>query len=99
MFVVRGRPPGLAAGISRSIMAHSSSVKSLVYRFRLIPPVYRLYQTFQMASKAAVYFYLVESWSGTPMNLQPHEHTEIQWFSLSQALQLKLADPIYPQLF
>jgi len=50
-------------------------------------------------SKATVYFYLVESWSGTPMNLQPHEHTEIQWFSLSQTVQLKLADPIYPQLF
>ena len=50
-------------------------------------------------SEVSIHFYLVNSWSGIPTNLQPHEHTEIQWLSLSQAIQLDLADPIYPQLF
>lgn len=50
-------------------------------------------------SEVSIHFYLVTSWSGIPTNLQLHEHTEIQWLSLSQAIQLDLADPIYPQLF
>lgn len=51
MLVVRGRPPGFAGGMSGSSMAHSASVKSLVYRFRFIPPGYPLHQVFQMASQ------------------------------------------------
>jgi len=46
-----------------------------------------------------VYFYCVTSWSGTPVNLQPHEHTRIQWFSYTDAIQLDLAHPSYPRLF
>src|SRR6266849_426470 len=54
MLVVRGRPPGFAGGMSGSSMAHAASVKSLVYRFRFIPPVYPPHQAFQMASKFEV---------------------------------------------
>ena len=43
--------------------------------------------------------YLVLAWSGTPVNQQPDEHTMIEWFSLAQAVELKLAHPAYPQLF
>ncbi|HXQ35332.1 MAG TPA: NUDIX domain-containing protein [Anaerolineales bacterium] len=46
-----------------------------------------------------VYFYCVTSWSGTPVNLQPHEHTTIEWFSYAEAKQLDLAHPSYPRLF
>jgi 8-oxo-dGTP diphosphatase len=46
-----------------------------------------------------VYFYCVPSWLGTPVNLQPHEHTTIQWFSYAEAIQLDLAHPSYPRLF
>jgi mutator protein MutT len=45
------------------------------------------------------HLYRVTAWSGIPANLQPQEHDSIQWFSLDGALQLNLADPIYPQLF
>jgi mutator protein MutT len=43
--------------------------------------------------------YLVRAWSGTPVNQQPDEHTKIEWFSLAQTVELKLAHPAYPQLF
>ena len=46
-----------------------------------------------------VYFYCVTSWLGTPVNLQPHEHTTIQWFSYAEAIKLDLAHPSYPRLF
>ena len=43
--------------------------------------------------------YLVTRWNGSPKNMQPHEHTEIRWFSFEQALSLDLALPDYPDLF
>ena len=51
------------------------------------------------ADKLTLHLYLVTAWSGTPANLQPHEHDSIQWFSLDQAVQLNLAHPAYAQLF
>ena len=51
------------------------------------------------AYELIVYFYCVTSWSGAPVNLQPHEHTTIQWFSYADAIQLDLAHPSYPRLF
>ena len=52
-------------------------------------PSYQLY----------LHLYLVTAWSGVPVNRQRHEHADIQWFSLSQAVELDLAHPTYPQLF
>src|SRR5215211_1512993 len=46
-----------------------------------------------------VRLYCVTAWSGTPVNMQPHEHSAIQWFSYAQAVQLDLAHPSYPRLF
>jgi 8-oxo-dGTP diphosphatase len=46
-----------------------------------------------------LHLYLVTAWCGTPVNLQPHEHDSIGWFSLEQAVQLNLAHPSYLQLF
>ena len=46
-----------------------------------------------------VHLYLVTEWIGTPFNRQPHEHSAIGWFTLAEAAQLSLADPIYPTLF
>jgi|SRR5215211_8468312 len=45
------------------------------------------------------HLFLVSAWTGTPVNRQPEEHSEIGWFSLAQAIQLQLADPAYPELF
>jgi 8-oxo-dGTP diphosphatase len=49
--------------------------------------------------KMTVHLYLVTAWKGTPYNRQPEEHSVMHWFSLAQAIQLPLADPIYPALF
>jgi 8-oxo-dGTP diphosphatase len=46
-----------------------------------------------------VHLYLVTAWKGTPFNRQPEEHSVIHWFSLTEATQLRLADPIYLSLF
>ena len=46
-----------------------------------------------------VHLYRVIEWTGIPLNRQPEEHSEIGWFSLKEAAQLPLADPIYPTLF
>ena len=43
--------------------------------------------------------YLVTAWNGVPHNRQPQEHSELQWFSLEDALGLDVAHPHYPELF
>lgn len=45
------------------------------------------------------YLYVVTSWTGTPRNLQPHEHTEIRWFPLTETACLDLAHPTYLDVF
>ena len=45
------------------------------------------------------HLYLVTAWRGIPANRQPEEHSAIGWFSLAEARELPLADPIYPTLF
>jgi 8-oxo-dGTP diphosphatase len=51
------------------------------------------------SDQMTVHLFLVTSWKGTPFNRQPEEHSVIHWFSLAEAAQLRLADPIYPSLF
>jgi mutator protein MutT len=46
-----------------------------------------------------VHIYLVTDWTGTPINIQPEEHSTIGWFSVEEAVRLDLADAIYPTLF
>jgi hypothetical protein len=46
-----------------------------------------------------VHLYLVTAWSGTPENLQLEEHSTIGWFSLGEAVLLKLAHPAYLDIF
>ncbi|HSJ90058.1 MAG TPA: NUDIX domain-containing protein [Anaerolineales bacterium] len=46
-----------------------------------------------------VHLFLVTDWDGTPENRQLEEHSAIGWFSLEEAVQLRLAHPSYPVLF
>jgi 8-oxo-dGTP diphosphatase len=46
-----------------------------------------------------VHLYLVTAWAGTPVNMQPEEHSTIGWFSVEEAGELPLADASYPVLF
>ncbi len=45
------------------------------------------------------HLYVVTAWTGTPRNLQPHEHAEIRWFALPEAAHLDLAHPYYLDVF
>ncbi|MBB5788336.1 NUDIX hydrolase [Jiangella mangrovi] len=38
------------------------------------------------------------SWTGTPSNCAPEEHDDVRWFGLTEALELTLPDPRYPEL-
>jgi 8-oxo-dGTP diphosphatase len=46
-----------------------------------------------------VHIYRVTDWTGMPANMQPEEHSTIGWFTLEEAVQLPLADAMYPELF
>ena len=43
--------------------------------------------------------YVVTEWTGSPENLAPHEHSEIGWIDINDAVSLNLAHPDYPALF
>jgi mutator protein MutT len=45
-----------------------------------------------------VHCYFVTEWTGTPSNLQEHEHSEIAWIRLTEVDKLDLASPKMPAL-
>ncbi|MFX1534750.1 MAG: NUDIX hydrolase [Promethearchaeota archaeon] len=45
------------------------------------------------------HIYLVTDWIGSPRNLSPNEHSELDWFDIDEASQLDLAHPRYLELF
>ena len=51
------------------------------------------------SDQLTLHLYLVTAWTGTPVNRQLDEHSEIGWFSLAQATQIPLAHRTYPKLF
>ena len=55
--------------------------------------------TDQDPDQMIVHLYRVTAWTGSPLNRQAEEHSTIGWFSMQQAAELPLADPMYPTLF
>ena len=53
----------------------------------------------ESSDQLTFHLYLVTAWRGIPANRQPEEHSAIGWFTLAEASDLQLADPIYPTLF
>ena len=75
-------------------------VRELQEELGITPTQWTYLQTLREPSAdLTVYLYLVTEWSGTPVNRQRDEHSAIGWFSLTEACELHLADPIYPTLF
>ena len=79
-------------------------VRELQEELGITPLQWQYLETLELTADGSsdlwmVYLYLVTGWEGTPTNRQIEEHSTIGWFSLSQALDLNLADPIYPALF
>lgn len=44
------------------------------------------------------HFYLVTAFDGKPQNLQPDEHTFIEWFGFKEAIDLPFAHPLYAEM-
>jgi mutator protein MutT len=83
---------------------HETLVRELEEELGIIPTEWVFLETLHASFDApsetlTVHLYLVTAWIGTPVNLQPEEHSAIGWFSLAEATQLHLADPTYPNLF
>jgi 8-oxo-dGTP diphosphatase len=79
---------------------HETLTRELEEELGIRPTEWKYLETLQVPSESlTVHLYLVTVWTGTPINRQLEEHSAISWFSLDQAIQLKLADPIYPSLF
>ncbi len=43
--------------------------------------------------------YRVSEWAGKPWNRATDEHSEIAWFTVPEATELKLGHPGYPEVF
>ena len=79
-------------------------VRELQEELDMTPTQWTFLETIKTALPAPddeliAHLYLVREWTGTPVNRQPEEHSEIRWLSLREAVRLPLADPIYPELF
>ncbi|HEU0296633.1 MAG TPA: NUDIX domain-containing protein [Anaerolineales bacterium] len=75
-------------------------VRELEEEIGITPTAWTFLETLHEASiPLTAHLYLVTAWTGTLTNRQPEEHSDIGWFTLPEARQLHLADPIYPALF
>ena len=79
-------------------------VRELQEELGITPTQWTFLETLNLAladpsDQITVDLYLVTAWKGTPFNRQPEEHSVIHWFSLTEAAQLRLADPTYLTLF
>jgi mutator protein MutT len=87
---------------------HETLVRELQEELDVTPTAWTYLETIQLAAASLpreepdqliLHLYLVTEWEGTPVNRQLNEHSTIGWFSLAEAIQLRLADPSYPMLF
>ena len=83
---------------------HAALVRELREELAIQPTVWTYLETVaepfpERYGSGEYHLYRVTGWLGTPTNLQPHEHAEIRWFSLAEALDVELAHPVYRQLF
>lgn len=44
------------------------------------------------------HFYLVTAYDGVPQNLQPEEHSFVEWFEFEKAMNLPFAHPLYAEM-
>lgn len=87
---------------------HQTLVRELKEELGVTPTQWKYLETLTLSYSGTVdepaeewttHLFLVTAWTGTPTNRQTDEHSAIGWFSLEEATQLELADPIYPTLF
>ena len=78
-------------------------VRELQEELGVTPKAWTFIETFSHPlpddGELIAHLYLVTAWDGMLMNRQLEEHSVVRWFSLSEAVQLPLADPSYPEIF
>jgi 8-oxo-dGTP diphosphatase len=82
---------------------HETLIRELQEELGITPTLWKYLEKISFPKDASdqvtMYLYLVTAWTGTPTNRQLEEHSTIDWFSLEQAVQLRLAHPDYPVIF
>ena len=75
----------------------NAMVRELAEEIGVVPVSYSEYKETPARSLNSeglpVHCYFVTDWTGTPRNLQKHEHSEIAWIRLAEAEKLELASP------
>ena len=78
--------------------AEQTLVRELGEELGIVPIGYRRLAIFPVlggspVEKLPLHVYCVTHWSGTPSNLQSHEHSEIAWVPLTEVDKLEMASP------
>lgn len=74
-------------------------VRELAEELGVVPVMYRELPIHPLTAEGLLlHCYCVTQWTGTPSNLQEHEHSEITWVRLTEVDKLELASPIIPTL-
>ena len=69
-------------------------VRELAEEIGVVPTEYRELPIHPLnAEGLVVHAYHLTQWTGTPSNLQEHEHSEIAWVRLNDVHKLELASP------
>ncbi len=79
-------------------------VRELNEELGIVPIAWRLLLTAdepepERNGPGVYHFYTVTAWRGMHENRAPEEHSEIAWFTLAEAAQLRLAISAYVDLF
>ena len=70
----------------------------------ILPTAWKYFETLRELDPASgagliCHFFVVTEWQGMPENMQPQEHSEIEWYRIADVAQLHLAHPEYVRLF
>ena len=74
-------------------------VRELAEELGVVPTEYGHCPSIRLTPQGLlVHGYRVKRWTGTPSNLQEHEHSEISWVRLTEVDKLELAGPAISRL-
>ena len=74
-------------------------IRELAEELGVVPTEYRALPVHPLDDQGLlVHGYWVKRWTGTPGNLQEHEHSEMAWVRLTEVDKLELASPAIPEL-
>ena len=80
-------------------VSEQTLLRELAEELGVVPTQYRELPNHSLNFEGLrVHCYYVMRWTGTPSNLQEHEHSETAWVRLTEVDKLELASPVIPTL-